>query len=68
MENFYKNKWQKLLKEDYFPSYLNNLQSFEFSVFEKIINSNNEKSERLLNEVFNGDSLIINYRVEKHIG
>ena len=59
MENFYKNKWQKLLKEDYFPSYLNDLQSFEFLDFEKIINDNNEKSEKLLNEVFNGDSLII---------
>ncbi len=59
MENFYKNKWQKLLKEDYFPSYLNNLQSFEFLDFEKIINGNNENSEKLLNEVFNGDSLII---------
>ncbi len=59
MKNFYKNSWQRLLKEDYFPSYLNNVQTFEFEDFQRIILNENDKSEKLLNDVFKGDSLII---------
>ena len=59
MENFYKNHWQKLLEKDYFPSYLNNVQSFGFNDFQKTILDQDDKSEKLLNQVFNGDSLII---------
>ena len=59
MKNFYKNSWQKLLKKDYFPSYLKNVQTFEFKDFQKIVLDANDKSEKLLNEVFKGDSLII---------
>ena len=59
MKNFYKNSWQKLLEKDYFPSYLNNVQTFEFQDFQKIILNEDDKSEKLLNDVFKGDSLII---------
>ena len=59
MKSFYKNSWQRLLKKDYFPSYLNNVQTFEFEDFQKIILNENDKSENLVNDVFKGDSLII---------
>ncbi len=59
MKSFYKNNWQRLLKKDYFPSYLNNVQTFEFEDFQKIILNENDKSENLVNDVFKGDSLII---------
>ena len=59
MKNFYKNNWQKLLEKDYFPSYLNSVQSFEFKDFQKIVLDENDKSKKLLNDVFTGDSLII---------
>ncbi len=59
MKNFYKNHWQKLLEKDYFPSYLNSVNSFDFTEFQKIILDKNDKSEKLLNEVFKGNSLII---------
>ena len=59
MKNFYKNSWQKLLKKDYFPSYLKDVQSFEFKDFKRIILDANDRSEKLLNDVFKGDSLII---------
>ncbi len=59
MKNFYKNNWQKLLEKDYFPSYLNSVQSFEFKDFKKIVLDENDKSKKLLNDVFTGDSLII---------
>ena len=59
MKSFYKNNWQRLLKKDYFPSYLNNVQTFEFEDFQRIILNENDKSEKLLNDVFKGDSLII---------
>tara|TARA_Y200000002_G_C22539373_1_gene603260 strand:- start:10 stop:915 length:906 start_codon:yes stop_codon:yes gene_type:complete len=59
VKNFYKNNWQKLLEKDYFPSYLNSVQSFEFKDFQKIVLDENDKSKKLLNDVFTGDSLII---------
>ena len=59
MKNFYQNSWQKLLKKDYFPSYLKNVQSFEFKDFKSIVLDANDRSEKLLNDVFKGDSLII---------
>ena len=59
MKNFYKNSWQKLLKKDYFPSYLKDVQSFDFKDFKRIILDANDRSEKLLNDVFKGDSLII---------
>ena len=59
MENFYKKHWQKLLGKNFFPSYLNKIQSFEFENFKEIILAKDEKSINFLNQVFYGDALII---------
>jgi hypothetical protein len=59
VENFYNNHWQKLLKKNYFPSYLNAVESLHFNDFKKIILNKDDKSEKLLNNVFKGNSLII---------
>ena len=59
MENFYKKHWQKLLGKNFFPSYLNEIQSFKFENFKEIILAKDEKSINFLNQVFYGDALII---------
>ena len=59
MKNFYKNHWQKLLEKDYFPSYLNKIESLNFNDFQEIILKKDDKSEKFLNDIFKGNSLII---------
>ena len=66
MNNFYKNIWIDLVKKDFFPSYLEDIQVFEFENFKSIINSMNQESASLVKTVFNGNAIVIKNVINKN--
>ena len=59
MENRIKNKWNELLQKNYFPTYVRHIKKIEFSKFSKIINEIGEDTDKLIEDVFFGDVLIV---------
>jgi len=59
MKNQYKEKWNSLLKNNYFPSYLRKIKTYDFKDFTNIVINHPKKTNEIIQNMFLGDSLVI---------
>jgi len=59
MNNHYKKKWDDLLEKNFFPSFVKNIKIIDFKEFNKIVINMGKESDDLVNNIFDGDVLVI---------
>ncbi len=59
-ENSFKKSWDKVVKEDTLPRYMNTIKEYDYITFKNFVLENNEKkADEIVNSLYSGDVYIL---------